>query len=264
MGSDKVNLGRKAYNYIKSNIINGRFPTGSVISETSLAKRIGISRTPVREAIRQLSHEGMLNQVPKFGTVVKGIDLRDIVELSELREALEPYAAEQCVERINDGEIKLLKELCDEIFVIIEKLEASGKSFLSDKESKKFLAIDLGFHMTIVCSAGNRRIREILVNARMMARLFAMMGEITLDKLKSTHKYHLSVYQAIRDRDGGKARHAMHEHIMVSKKPSLQEYNSYRLMRGNVNENISFTLEDVISECGLNDLVYNECNLKLL
>lgn len=255
--NDQENLSNKAYSFIKAGIMNGTIPTGSVVSEIALAKEIGISRTPVREAIRQLSHEGILNQIPRFGTVVKEVNLRDIVEISELREALEPYVVTKCVENISDSQLSLLSDLCEEIAGFISKLKQSDKTCLDAKDAKRFLAIDLGFHMTIINCAGNKRIRDILINARTMARLFVEMHDITISKLQSTYTHHVAIYEAIKERDGEKASLAMLEHLRVSKQPALMQYHSYQLLHGlnNVNSAGEYTLENVLSQCGLNELV---------
>jgi len=256
--NEQENLSSKAYAFIKAGIMNGTIPSGSVVSEIALAKEIGISRTPVREAIRQLSHEGILNQIPRFGTVVKEVNLRDIVEISELREALEPYAVAKCVENVTDIQLNLLAELCDEIAGFITKLEQMGQECLDEKDSKRFLAIDLGFHMIIINTAGNAKIRDILINARTMARLFIEMHDINVNKLKNTYTHHTAIYNAIKDRDADKARNAMLEHLRVSKQPALMQYHSYQILHGLNSKSTNageYTLENVLSQCGLNELV---------
>ncbi len=255
---EQENLSSKAYSFIKAGIMNGTIPTGSVVSEIALAKEIGISRTPVREAIRQLSHEGILNQIPRFGTVVKEVNLKDIVEISELREALEPYAVVKCIENISDFQLNLLGELCDEIAGFITKLEHKGKDCLDDTDAKRFLAIDLGFHMVIIDCAGNSKIRDILINARTMARLFVEMHDITVNKLKHTYSHHTAIYSAIKEKDAEKARQAMLEHLRASKQPALMQYHSYQLLHSMNSRNTNageYTLENVLSRCGLNELV---------
>src|ERR1700712_3847581 len=81
----------KAYQYIQSRIADGDLPSGSAISELLLAKELGSSRTPVREALGQLVSEGLLEQTPNRGTIVVRLSREDIVDLYELREALEVY-----------------------------------------------------------------------------------------------------------------------------------------------------------------------------
>ena len=81
-----------------------------MLSELAVAKELGISRTPVREAFRDFEQEGVLEQVPRFGTRVKALDRRDLVELYELREALEPYAVAQAAGRLSDADAHTLRD----------------------------------------------------------------------------------------------------------------------------------------------------------
>src|SRR5262245_15044729 len=92
-------LVQRAYEHIQEAILSGHLPAGSVVSEAVLAKSLGISRTPVGEAIRQLAREGLVQQVPRYGTIVKPIDRRELIELYEMRAALESYAAARAAEK---------------------------------------------------------------------------------------------------------------------------------------------------------------------
>src|SRR6201995_3075492 len=82
-------LREQAYKHIHGKLLAGELPAGHVLSEHSLAREIGISRTPVREAIQRLEQEGVLEQIPRYGTVVRRPERRDLEELYQLREALE-------------------------------------------------------------------------------------------------------------------------------------------------------------------------------
>ena len=81
-------LSRRAYDHLQQKLISGELRAGSMVSEQSLASEIGMSRTPVREAIRTLEQEGVLEQLPRFGTRVRTLERRDLVELYDLREAM--------------------------------------------------------------------------------------------------------------------------------------------------------------------------------
>jgi DNA-binding GntR family transcriptional regulator len=154
--------------------------------------------------------------------------------------------------------VNLLGELCDEIAGFITKLERSGTEFLDDKDAKRFLAIDMGFHMIIINSAANARIRDILINARTMARLFVEMHDINVSKLKNTYSHHAAIYSAVKERNAEKARQAMLEHLKVSKQPALMQYHSYQLLNGLNNRPPhpgDYTLENVLSQCGLKEMV---------
>ena len=94
------NRRERAYQYLHARIASGALAGGALVSELSLAREMGLSRTPVREAIRQLIMEGLVEQVPRHGTIVRIPERREVAELYEVREALESYAVAQAARRI--------------------------------------------------------------------------------------------------------------------------------------------------------------------
>jgi DNA-binding GntR family transcriptional regulator len=88
---DDRSIRERAYGYIQQKIINGDYPAGRAISELALSKELGSSRTPIREAIGQLVAEGLVELIPNRGAVVAQFGRNDVLELFELREALEVY-----------------------------------------------------------------------------------------------------------------------------------------------------------------------------
>src|SRR4051794_36794939 len=105
-------LRAKAYRHIQRKLLSGERTAGDVLSERAVAKALGISRTPVREAFRDFEQEGLVDQVPRFGTRVKALGRADLVELYELREALEPYAVAQAAGRLSQADAATLQTLC--------------------------------------------------------------------------------------------------------------------------------------------------------
>jgi DNA-binding GntR family transcriptional regulator len=232
--------------------------SGDIVSEISLAKEIGTSRTPVREAIRQLSQEGIVEQVPRYGTVVRTISLEDIIEVCELREALEPYAAAKCVKMISGSELVLLGELCDEIKTIRDNLVSSGEEFIKIDNQQRFLALDLGFHFTIIRSAGNKRIKQALIGARVLSKLFGAMRGIKVASVESSYFYHAGILDAIKAKDAVKASELMHAHLQESARPSRQQYDLLKQAEQisevkRDSEDKILKLEDVIEECGFSN-----------
>src|SRR3954466_14433290 len=159
-------LVQKAYDHIQASILSGHLPAGSVVSEAALAKSLGISRTPVGEAIRQLSREGLVQQGPRYGTIVKPIDRRELIELYEMRAALESYAAGKAAERFEEQTIGQLQKFCDVMHTIAEEPESAGAGELDESNLSRFLAADMAFYMTIIESVGNRRMVESVKTMR--------------------------------------------------------------------------------------------------
>lgn len=226
-------LRQQAYEFIQEKIVSGRLATGCQVSELSLAKQIGISRTPVREAIRRLVHEGLLEQVPRYGTIVRTPQRRDIVELYELREALEGYAVGQAAERIASEELTLLGRLCDEIRTLGSQLRRSGKCALDGSMMQRFLSADLAFHMVLLRAAGNGRLLKIVSESRVLTRIIGMKRqEHTVAVVEGTHRYHSGILRALKRHDGATARELLVNHIRASQQEALAAYDRMSLERG--------------------------------
>lgn len=237
-------LRRQAYDYIQRRILTGQLPAGSQVSELSLAQEIGISRTPVREAIRQLAAEGIVVQVPRFGTIVRAPQRREFVELFQLREALEPYAVTLAAESIRDEDLALLDKLCDQMRQIALELRHSGQPSLDPATMQRFLAADMAWHMLLIRAAGNRRIAKIVADSRAIARIFgAGRQEHTLHVVAWTYRRHRRIVDALRRRDPEAARRWMAEHIRTSMQQTLEHYDR-SCAAGAQNRNLDSMLPD--------------------
>lgn len=226
----KSTIREKAYKYIQSRIGEGALPSGGAISELHLAKELGSSRTPVREAISQLVSEGLLEQTPNRGTVVVRLTREDIVDLYELREALEVYVVAKVTrEQLPPEDLKRLQHLSDGILTLAEELQASGEEHLNAEQMSRFVAADRGFHTLLMAFSFNPRIRRIVDETRLLIRIFAMrrLG-YGVAKLKHIHAQHAAIIQAIVERDPELATLRLAEHIQISKQERLDEFDRNR------------------------------------
>src|SRR4051812_13412108 len=173
MPQPSESLRAKAYQHIQRKLLAGDWAAGDVLSELAVAKELGISRTPVREAFRDFEQEGLLEQVPRFGTRVKALGRADLVELYELREALEPYAVSQAAGRLGEADAARLQTLCGEIKAIAEDLRKRQKALPDAGTMKRLMSADLAFHQLLIRAAGNRRMMKIVAESRLLARIFA-------------------------------------------------------------------------------------------
>lgn len=225
-------LRQQAYDYIQGKIVSGRLAAGSQVSELSLAKEIGASRTPVREAIRRLVHEGLLEQVPRFGTIVRTPQRRDLVELYELREALEGFAVVQAAERIDAADLALLGRLCADMRQLGRQLRQSGKRVLDDTQMQRFRDADLAFHMVIVRAAGNGRLLKIVGESRVLTRILGMRRqEHTAAVVEGTYRYHHAILRELKRRDGLAANKLLVDHIRDSRQAALAAFDEPHLDR---------------------------------
>jgi DNA-binding GntR family transcriptional regulator len=225
-----LTIREKAYQYIQNRIASGDLPSGSAISELLLAKELGSSRTPVREAISQLVSEGLLEQTPNRGTVVVRLTREDIVDLYELREALELYVVAKVTrEQLAPDDIKKLEVLSDGILTLVDELQSSGARYLDDPQMSRFVASDRGFHTLLMAFSFNPRIRKLVDDTRLLIRIFAMRpSNYDAEKLRYIHAQHAAIIQAIVDKDPELATHRLAEHILISRQERLDAFDRNR------------------------------------
>jgi DNA-binding GntR family transcriptional regulator len=207
-----------AYRFLHSRIVDGRLAPGEPISEVSLAKEIGISRTPVREAMGQLIAEGLLKQVPGRGAVVVQPTRADLVELYELREALEVYAVVKVASQpLLPEDAQRLEELYEALCAMERDLETSGGRRLSPEAMDRFLTTDIHFHTILLRAAGNHHILKVVRNTRVMLRTFrALAPGHDLKQMRETNESHRRILDAVRAGDAAAAAAECGHHIRNS------------------------------------------------
>ncbi len=216
-------LFERAYAHIQESIVNGELPAGAVVSEAVFARVLGISRTPVGEAIRQLAREGFVRQVPRYGTIVKPIDRQELIELYEMREALESYAAQRAAERADHGIIVRLEQFCDVMDRIAADLDLAQSTALDASGLSRFLTADMAFHMTIIESSGNWRIMEAVRTMRTLSRIFRMRRtDHSRNLVHKANEFHRDILASIRGGHGEDARRKMASHIHLGQIESIE------------------------------------------
>lgn len=219
----------KAYFHLLRRMLSGELAAGTPLSEASLAKELGISRTPLREAIRRLAAEGFVRQIPNRGSMVVEFSKRDIAELYELREALEVYAVGKAAEHtLRPSDLEHLERTLREVLGLRDELVASGQAGLTAEQMQRFVQIDLAFHATLVRAAANRRILKVIADTRVLLNVFAMRRRgHGAPQLAEIHGYHNDILRAVVRRDPGAAMRLMGEHIRVSQRERLREHDEW-------------------------------------
>jgi DNA-binding GntR family transcriptional regulator len=228
-GVSNRSMREKAYIHIQRKIAAKQLAGGSPVSELLLAKELGISRTPIREAIGQLVAEGLLDQIPNRGVVVVQLNRRDIIDLYELREALEVYAVGKASQYpVNSSDLARLRELADGILIFKQELEKSGNPALDPEQMHRFVSCDLGFHTLLMRIAANRRILKVVNETRLLIRIFTMHRDgHKVQDLEQIHRYHCDVVESIARQDGDHAVKALSEHIKTSLRERLEQFDHW-------------------------------------
>ena len=229
-GTRDLSIREKAYLYIQQLIADGTLPAGGGISELLLAKELGSSRTPIREAMNQLAAEGLLSQSQSGGMVVAQLSREDIVELYEMREALEIYAAGKIARlSLRPADQVRLQNLVDEVAKLEKELTKSKQKSLDKQQMERFIACDLGFHALLMSMTNNSRLQKIINDTRLLISIFAIhRGGHDAATLKSIREYHQTILDAVARQDCEGAMSALARHIQASREERLAEYDEWK------------------------------------
>ncbi len=224
---------QKAYQYIQSRILSGEYAAGEALSELAVSRELGVSRTPVREAIGQLVAEGLLEQIPNRGALVVEFSRRDIVDLFELREALEVFAIRKVAGTgLNERDQAPIRQSIEAVARLREELEQSGQERLDVAQTQRFMRADLAFHSLLLRAADNQRMLRAVADTRLLIRIFSLNREShTLEQLRTIEAWHESILAAVVRRDAETAGHSLTEHIRTSCTERLAAYDAHEIAR---------------------------------
>ena len=181
-----------AYTEIRQKILNAEFQPGTRIREDRLAEEIAMSRTPVREAIHQLTAEGLLKQVPRRGVYLNDFTHEEILDLIDVRQALESLAVIRCIQHLTDDRLAKLKVFIDDY--------AQG---IQENDNHKCNQADLAFHREIANQSNNTILQQHLAAIEVKIHIARISDRFNdpIRKNKATLKEHALILQAITDRD---------------------------------------------------------------
>lgn len=191
-------LADKAYHAIRELIVSLELAPGAVIDERALIERLEIGRTPVREALRRLAQERLVEVYPRRGMFVTGVDVRELARLSEVRAVLEPEAARLAAERATDADRAELEAL-------LEELETDGPHALID--------LDERIHRAVYRAAHNDLLEATLEQYYALALRIWAMALDRADELKDAVQEHRALLEAIRDGEAERAAETMRSHV---------------------------------------------------
>ncbi|HEX9443797.1 MAG TPA: GntR family transcriptional regulator [Candidatus Binatia bacterium] len=219
-----------AYQQIKGFILRSEiYPRQKIIIE-DLSKQMGISRTPIREAMSRLVMDGYVHQVLNRGFFVKEITVGEIEELYGAREALEPYLAEEAARRVTPAQVRELETLLREYKEYVRQEPIRGRRL-----------IDSEFHTKVAAIAGNSYLAGILADVFERIVLKQRMAVGRLDRGRDAWLQHEAIFIAIRDQKPGAARkEALHhakrsrELAMLRLQEEAEYFKSLKIVRGPV------------------------------
>lgn len=198
----RKSLTEQAYDYVRNGILRGDMPVGSVIAEAGVAADLGISKTPLRQALQLLRTEGLLEVGPRKQLVVRAFSPEHRNEVLRIREALEEIAIEAAVVVLTDDQIDLLH-----LSVLRQKRAVDAGN------EEEFLELDEQFHITIAQAANLPIVARLLEQIRGFARLMRLGRTQPPEHLREVLAEHQRIVEAIEQRDASRARRELHNHL---------------------------------------------------
>jgi len=201
--SKRGGISDRIYNQLKKQILKGEIESGTLLSESEIARRFSVSRTPVRDALNRLSCDHITVSLPQKGHQVRTVSVDEAMGAYRVREILEAEAASEAARRITDEQIAYLKSL------------------VSGREVEKGLA-HYQIHSTIAKISGNRLLADFIEEALTLMEQMIANHPITQLEFQESLKPEMLVIEAIETRDPKVAREAMRQHIRDSRENQFQ------------------------------------------
>ena len=215
-GAPRSNI---VYETIRKKIILGQIEANASLVEEALAEEYQVSRTPVREALRKLEQDGLVDMIPRKGAYVNGLTLMDIEEILTVREALEGISAKMATELLSDQNI-----------AVIEKALREADENKHQQNPETVYSSGNEIHNVILKVAGNGRVLSIVSNLQVQIQRLHMLSSLIPGRLERSSEEHWQILQAIKQRDGDLAEKRMREHIRSTKESLIITFknNFYR------------------------------------
>lgn len=197
-------LREQVVDHLREEILSSHLAPGAELGEVALARSLGISRGPLREAVGQLAAEGLVTIIPRRGAVVTRLTRKEFIDAYQVREALESLAIKLAVPRLSSAEKSQLHRMCE----AMEREAASG-------DATRFFETNREFHRLLVRASGNRKLEA--VHSQLIAQMGRLMNKSAELRggLERSAAEHRAIIAAVDSGDAGQAARLLEEHIEV-------------------------------------------------
>lgn len=203
MGEDNYSLSSRVFHTIREQILSGQYTTDEELKEKTIVEELGVSRTPVREALRQLELEGLVTIIPNKGAYVVGISRKDIRDIYEIRSRLEGLCARWAVRDITKEQLDELEE----------------NIYLSDFHSAKgnteqVVELDNKFHEILYNASGSKELRHVLLDFHHYVQRVRKITLAVPARAAGSNEEHRKIVEALKLHDADEAERLANEHMM--------------------------------------------------
>jgi DNA-binding GntR family transcriptional regulator len=203
MSEDHYSLSGRVFHVLRENILSGKYATDEELKEKTIGDELGVSRTPVREALRQLELEGLVTIIPNKGAYVVGITQKDVRDIYEIRSRLEGLCARWATEHATAEQIVELEE----------------NLYLSDFHAAKgnnaqVLELDNKFHELLYDASGSKELRHVLLDFHHYVQRVRKVTLAMPDRVFHSIEEHRNIVDAVKTRDGDRAEQLGTQHML--------------------------------------------------
>lgn len=199
-------LSNRVFLKIRDNILNGVYKEQDELRETTIGKELGVSRTPVREALRQLELEGLVTIVPNKGAYVTGITAKDVKDIYIVRSYLEGLCARWATEHITEEQLDEL----DEIVLLSEfHMKKEGHT-----NADQIAVLDGRFHDVLYEASNSRILGHVLTDFHRYVQMARKSSIVSEERARKSIREHKQILRAIKDKDADLAEQLANEHIL--------------------------------------------------
>ncbi|MDO5422866.1 MAG: GntR family transcriptional regulator [Eubacteriales bacterium] len=203
MGEEQHSLQSRVFHTIRDDILNGRYGHEEELREITLGKELGVSRTPVREALRQLELEGLVTIIPNKGAYVNGITPEDVKDIYQIRARLEGLCARMACERITKEQLEEMEEV-----ILLSQFHEKKQNF------EQLVLLDSRFHEILFEAGQSKMLEHLLKNLHQYVQKVRKNSLSSGSRAGRSTREHESIMLAIRDGDGDMADELATRHIL--------------------------------------------------
>ena len=213
--TDKYSLRGMVFTKIREDILSGKYTENEELKEITIGQELGVSRTPVREALRQLELEGLVKIIPNKGAYVAGISSKDAHDIYMIRSYLEGLCARWACENITQEQIDAIEEV-----IYLSEFHVKKKHF------EQIVELDTKFHELLYAASGSRILGHLLRDYHQYVHSIRKITLSDPSRAENSNAEHSAILEAIRNRDADIAEKLAHEHIIQT----IYNINNHKLV----------------------------------
>ena len=200
--SDRYSLRGRVFHKIREDILDGKYHENDELKEVAIGKELGVSRTPVREALRQLELEGLVKIIPNRGAFVTGIQAKDVHDIYMIRSVLEGLCARLATDKITQEQLNAMEEN-----VYLSEFHAERGHM------EQIAELDNQFHRILYEASDSKMLEHLLIDYHEYVMLIRRKTLSTIERANISNKEHRAIMEAIRNKDAELAEKAADEHM---------------------------------------------------